>query len=89
MQALRLGLRLRLEGGSRLSYDHTSSQALHLALGLALGLGLGSGLGFGDRASSLGFIESWELGLGLGLGLDLHFAVWVSVLQSTLMQLLS
>ena len=24
-----------------------------------------------------------DLGLGLGLGLDLHFAVWISVLQST------
>ena len=27
--------------------------------------------------------------LRLGLGLDLHFAVWVSLLQSTFMQLLS
>ena len=26
--------------------------------------------------------------VGLGLGLDLHFAVWVAVLQSTFMQLL-
>ena len=30
-----------------------------------------------------------ELGVGLRLGLDLHFAVWVSVLQSRFMQLLS
>ena len=39
-------------------------------------------------------VESWTsgllgLGLGSGSGLDLHFAVWVSVLQSTFMQLLS
>ena len=32
---------------------------------------------------------SVDLGLGLGSGLDLHFAVLVSVLQSTFMQLLS
>ena len=43
---------------------------------LGLGFGLGLGLGF-------------ALGFALGLGSGFHFAVWVSVLQSIFMQLLS
>ena len=39
-------------------------------------MGLGLGLGSG-------------LEIGLGSGLDFNFAVWVAVLQSTFMQLLS
>ena len=43
-------------------------------------------MGIGSRVrTSLGV----KTRAGLGLSLDLHFAVWVSVLQSTFRQLLS
>ena len=86
---------LHSEGGyrARMSYSIARGKACH-RLGAELGLGFGQvqvwTLHPRPFAVHLIFDDGWALaGIGFGIGLDLHFAVLVSILQSTFMQLLS